>query len=305
MRIHQSVQVENDSQRQKIQVDNRISIDLNPLSQNAHSNRETCWKWNEIRAEEETIHIVRERDADIHWVSEKVFPALLPSRDPLRPAGMNPNLGIWSKSVQPLTIQTRARAAAAAAAPAKLVGDGSGVDKRTIESRLRMAPGAIGQEIPVERIRNIQIRRNDPAKRVRIPIEGEETVEIQGLEDSGIEEILGSELVELTLEEVVSYTLQVKPLAMTDGATFKFAKKMRPFQVTMNIEYQNWAGTTPRADVTVQPKASVEEVFAALQLKVDEKLDHPSLFHCVNNFGPAQPPWMNGQYRFWCGDDLA
>jgi hypothetical protein len=107
------------------------------------------------------------------------------------------------------------------------------------------------------------------------------------------------------MEEVVSFTLQVKPPAMTDDAVFKFSKKMRPYQVTMNIEYQNLAGTTLRADVTVHPQATIEEVFTALHLKVDERLDHPTLSQRVNNFGPAQPPWMNGQYRFWSEEDLS
>jgi hypothetical protein len=121
------------------------------------------WNWSVIRAEEETIHIVCERDADINWVPERVYPILLQSRYPFRPASLDPNLGLWSKLAQPVWMMARARSAAA---PAKLTGDGSGIEKRTLEPRTRMAPGEIGQVIPGERVRNIQIRRNGPAKRI-------------------------------------------------------------------------------------------------------------------------------------------
>jgi hypothetical protein len=62
------------------------------------------------------------------------------------------------------------------------------------------------------------------------------------LEYSGIEEILGSALVGREMEEIVSFSLQVKPPAMTDGAVFNFGRKMRQYQVRMNIEYQTRDG---------------------------------------------------------------
>jgi hypothetical protein len=140
-------------------------IEASDEARNQLSIRDTNWRWSVIRAEEETIHIICERNVGTKCVSERVFPVLLPSSDSLSPASMNQNLGLWSKNVQPLTIQTKAMAEAAAV-PAKLTGEGSGVERRTIEPRIRMASGAAGQVIPVEKVRHIQIRRNGSMKRI-------------------------------------------------------------------------------------------------------------------------------------------
>jgi hypothetical protein len=98
--------------------------------------------------------------------------------------------------------------------------------------------GEIGQVIPVERVRYIQVRRNGPSTLLRIQIGGEEVQEVRVLSDSCIEEIIGEALVGLELQEIESYTLMVKPLVLEDGATFKFAKKMKPYLAILRIDYQ-------------------------------------------------------------------
>jgi hypothetical protein len=149
------------------------------------------------------------------------------------------------------------------------------------------------------------IRKNVPLKRIRIQIEGERAVKTQVLEDSGIEGILRSALVGRKLEEIERFSLQHRSPTMTDGAVFKFRRKMRPCQVRMEVQYQNLAGSMLRAQVTIPPRASIEELWAAMQLRIDERLDHPSLFRRGDERAPAHLPWGDGKSRFWSEVDLA
>jgi hypothetical protein len=61
----------------------------------------------------------------------------------------------------------------------------------------------------------------------------------------------GRALIAREMEEIESFSLLVKPPAMVDGAVFKFGRKMRPYRVKMNTQYQTWDGRTLRADVEV------------------------------------------------------
>jgi hypothetical protein len=179
----------------------------------------------------------------------------------------------------------------------KLVGQGPSVERRTTAPREVKTPGEHGQVIPVEQIRHIQIRRNGPQTTFRIDIEGEEGMDVRVLTDSGIEEVLGAVLVGREMETIEIFTLTFKPAVMEDGATFKFAKKLKPFVAKMSIEYQSWGGTTLAADISVPPMATLEEIFSELQKNLEESLDSPDLFQIFDKDGLARPLWGCRRYR--------
>jgi hypothetical protein len=170
--------------------------------------------------------------AEPFWFSEKACLPLLQTADKLREAAKNAAPEAWGRAVEapPLTIQTRAKWKAAAKAgplaaselPAKLIGDGLGVQKASVPvftptSTAELIPGRVGQILTPDEFKNCRLRQGDMIVKVvdlRVQITGEEERQAHARNGASIEEILGGAFMAEDIPAEDKFKLTTKPVCV-------------------------------------------------------------------------------------------
>jgi ribonuclease HI len=167
--------------------------------------------------------------------------------------------------------------------PAKLIAEGSGIERRTLTAPPLKAPGEIGQIIPARVAKEAPIRRDHTLINLRVHVEGEGLLEARVQSNATIEEIIGAAFSGRAISEIESFGLAVNPPTMMDGATFRFGRRLRPHQVRLIIEFQNWDDERNLLTAAIEgtPMMTLNQIFEKFEEAIGIRIDGPAHYRII------------------------